>query len=211
MVRILSAVSFSIALGVVACTSGDRSAANIDTGRAAAPAVRTLAESTTAQSAGDAQWPMEGARLLERQLQRELFNSSDSGFVDGAVDCDEGGEEMPPPGLALVRATLADTPVVGTEASRRATIRTILTSVASTSPHDGGDQTDVDVIVGPRVDTVDILIERREDGVALCFTQLFLRRNHLAWAVVKQWTPPTASWDTVMRLADSLSPSPSRR
>ena len=205
MAGIISALSFSIALGVVACTNRDRSVPNIDTGRAEAPVVRAQAESTPAQTAGVAQWPMEGARVLERQLQRELFNSSDSGYVDGAVDCDDGGEEMPPPGLALVRATLADAPVVATEDSRRATIRTILTSVASTSPHDGGDQTDVDVVVGRRVDTVDILIERREDGFSLCYTQLFLRRNNLSWAVVKKWMPPTASWDTVMHLADSLS------
>lgn len=209
MSRINSAVAFSIALGVVACTRAERSAVTIDTGQATIGGVRPVVESTPTQTAGVAGWPMEGARVLERQLQRELFNSSDTGFVDGAVDCDDGGEEMPPPGLALVRARLADSPVVAVDGSRRATIRTILTSVASTAPHEGGDQTDVDVVVGPRVDTVDILIERRDNGFALCYTQLYLRRNHLSWAVVRKWTPPAASWDSVMHLADSLSqPSP---
>ena len=112
---------------------------------------------------------------------------------------------MPPPGLALVRAPLADKPIVAVEEPRRATIKAILTSVASTEHHEGGSELDVDVDVRIKVDTVDFLVERQDDRFALCYTQLFLPRGNLTWPVVRKWTPSTASWATVTQLADSVS------
>ena len=149
--------------------------------------------------------PNEAARLLERQLQRELFTAKDTGYIDGLHNCDEGGDEEAPPGLALVRAVVADKPVVSAESPNQVTLRAILTSVASTKHHEGGDPEDIDVDVGARVDTVDFFTEKDDAGYAICYTHLFLHRGALGWAVVKKWTPPNGSWQMVSRLADSLT------
>ena len=149
-------------------------------------------------------WAMDAARVLERQLQRERFNSKDTGYVTGARDCDEGAEEQPPPGLALVAASLTSNPVSAADEPNTVRIRTLLTSVARTSHHEGGDQEEVDVDVGVKSDTIDILVERQDRGFAICYGQLFLHRGHLDWPVVKKWTPPNGSWQMVTRLADSV-------
>jgi hypothetical protein len=164
-------------------------------------------DSSTSADTTRADWPKDGARVVERQLQRELYTARDTGFMNGVRNCDEGGEEEPPPGLALVRAVLADKPVVSTEPPNQATIRGILTSVASTKHHPGGDQVDIDVDVGVRVDTVEFLIEKDDAEYSVCYPYLFLHRGAVDWAVVRKWTPPNASWAAVGRLADSLTRS----
>ena len=142
----------AIAALLAGCTRADRARAAADSA--------TSADTTRVSSASPPRWATDAARTLERQLQRELFNSSDTGFVAGARDCEEGGEDEPPPGYALVRATLADHPVVSVEEPRDAHIRAILTSVARTLHHEGGDEEEVDVDVGVKVDTADIPASR---------------------------------------------------
>ena len=149
-------------------------------------------------------WGADAARVLERQLQRERFNAKDTGYVTGARDCDEGAEEEPPPGLALVAASLASNAVTATDDSNAVRVRTLLTSVARTRHHENGDQEDVDVDVGVKADTVDIRVERQNGAYAICYNLLFLHRGHLDWPVVRVWNPPNASWSVVTRLADSV-------
>jgi hypothetical protein len=138
-------------------------------------------------------------------LQRELFNAKDTGFVKGTHSCDEGGEEEPPPGLALARATVIGTPVPSRDEPDEVTVRAVLTSVASTRHHENGDEVDIDVDVAVRVDTVDFVVARDDGGYAICYTQLFLHRGAFGWAVVKRWSPPNGTWAMVTRLADSVS------
>ena len=194
-----------VMLVLAACGRDEHGRAVQQSGRhsSAIASADTTRASSTPLTAAERQ--KEAARVLERQLQRELFNARDTGFISGVRNCDEGGEEEAPPGLALVRVVLADKPIVSTESPDQATIRAILTSVASTKHHEDSDQVDVDVNVGVRVDTVDFFVEKDDAGYAICYPQLFLHRGALDWAVVRKWTPPNASWEMVGRLADSLT------
>jgi hypothetical protein len=163
-----------------------------------------------ARSVATGNFPADAAHALEAQLQRELFNAKDTGFVRGLHSCDEGGEEEPPPGLALARAAVIGAPVPSRDEPDAVTVRAVLTSVASTRHHEDGDQVDIDVDVGVRVDSVDFLMANDEGGYAICYTQLFLHRGALGWAVVRQWSPPNGTWAMVTRLADSVSRSPAK-
>jgi len=155
--------------------------------------------------------PEDAARVLQAQLQRELFNAKDTGFVSGRThSCDEGGEEEPPPGLALARAMVIGEPARSRDEPDAVTVRVVLTSVAATRHHDDGDVVDLDVDIGVRVDTADFLMDKDEGGYAICYTHLFLHRGALGWAVVRRWTPPNGTWAMVARLADSVSAAPPR-
>jgi hypothetical protein len=189
------------------CRGGEDGHPARQTGRDSAMIASADSTGGSATPLTAAQRQKEAARVLQRQLQRELFNARDTGFIGGVRNCDEGGEEEAPPGLVLVRAALADKPVVSAESPNQATVRAILTSVASTKHHEGGDPEDIDVDVGVRVDTVDFFTEKDDAGYAICYTHLFLHRGALGWAVVKKWRPPNGSWQMVSRLADSLTAS----
>jgi len=187
--RLLTAISFLL---LAAC--GRRE------GASRADSARNVGRSAAAENRDDA------APVLQAQLQRELFNAKDTGFVSGRThSCDEGGEEEPPPGLALAKAMVIGKPTPSRDEPDAVTVRALLTSVASTRHHDGGDVVDLDVDVGVRVDTVDFLMEKDEGGYAICYTQLFLHRGALGWAVVRRWAPPNGTWAMVTRLADSVS------
>jgi len=187
----LIAISFLL---LAACSRHD--------GATRADSARELARSVAAGN-----FPSDAPRVLQAQLHRELFNAKDTGFVRGLHSCDEGGEEEPPPGLALARATVIGEPLPSRDEPDAVTVRAVLTSAASTRHHEDGDQVDIDVDVGVRVDTIDFLMAKDDGGYAICYTQLFLHRGALGWAVVKQWSPPNATWAVVTRVADSVSRS----
>ena len=194
-----------VAIVLVASACRDRAPSGQGTARGA------TSRATTDSTSRAPTWALDAARILERQLQRERFNAKDTGYVTGARDCDEGAEDEPPPGLALVAASLANNAVAATDDANAVRVRTVLTSVARTNHHAGGDQEDVDVDIGMKTDTVEIRVERQGRGFAICYTHLFLHRGHLDWPVVKQWTPPNGTWGMVTRLADSVEGREGRR
>src|SRR5690348_6414943 len=125
----LIAISFLL---LAACSRHD--------GATRADSARELARSVAAGN-----FPSDAPRVLQAQLHRELFNAKDTGFVRGLHSCDEGGEEEPPPGLALARATVIGEPLPSRDEPDAVTVRAVLTSAASTRHHEDGDQVDIDV------------------------------------------------------------------
>jgi hypothetical protein len=200
----IPAALLALAMHLSGCAKPDRSSAKRSSNT---PGSLGSAVSPRNSAGGPAStWVAGAAALVEQQLQRELFVSTDSGYRGGLEECDDEGEEQAPPGLALVKVALLPDAVTWSDSEpKRAIVRLVLTSVAQTDHHDGGDQTDVDVNVGVHNDTIAIPVARKDSSIEFCPSYLFLRRGHLQWATVKSWNPVGSSWDRVSQLADSLT------